>query len=139
MAAEGFPVARIDEYTKPCEPAIHVLRSVGTIPSRHARPSKWRRSQMFTQWSERDTILPFNYLDFCVLFIPGNCQATIQTNNNDGSSPPSYSQFTWYAQEYNEPKTWQFTFYVQAGHSAYVKLAEYTELSSRQPAFEIGM
>ena len=28
MAAEGFPVARIDEYTKPCEPAIHVLRSV---------------------------------------------------------------------------------------------------------------
>ena len=29
MAAEGFPVARIDEYAKPCEPAIHVLRSVG--------------------------------------------------------------------------------------------------------------
>ena len=28
MAAEGFPVARIDEYAKPCEPAIHVLRSV---------------------------------------------------------------------------------------------------------------
>ena len=22
MAAEGFPVARIDEYAKPCEPAI---------------------------------------------------------------------------------------------------------------------
>ena len=28
MVAEGFPVARIDEYAKPCEPAIHVLRSV---------------------------------------------------------------------------------------------------------------
>ena len=28
MAAEGFPVARIDEYAKLCEPAIHVLRSV---------------------------------------------------------------------------------------------------------------
>ena len=28
MAAEGFPVARTDEYAKPCEPAIHVLRSV---------------------------------------------------------------------------------------------------------------
>ena len=28
MAAEGFPVARTDEYTKPNEPAIHVLRSV---------------------------------------------------------------------------------------------------------------
>ena len=28
MAAEGFPVARIDKYAKPCEPAIHVLRSV---------------------------------------------------------------------------------------------------------------
>ena len=25
MAAEGFPVARIDEYAKPCEPAIHVF------------------------------------------------------------------------------------------------------------------
>ena len=24
MAAEVFPVARIDEYAKPCEPAIHV-------------------------------------------------------------------------------------------------------------------
>ena len=29
MAAKGFLVARIDEYAKPCEPAIHVLRSVG--------------------------------------------------------------------------------------------------------------
>ena len=28
MAAEGFPVARIEEYAKPCESAIHVLRSV---------------------------------------------------------------------------------------------------------------
>ena len=28
MAAEVFPVARIGEYAKPCEPAIHVLRSV---------------------------------------------------------------------------------------------------------------
>ena len=28
MAAEGFPVARIDDYAKLCEPAIHVLRSV---------------------------------------------------------------------------------------------------------------
>ena len=28
MAAEVFPVASIDEYAKPCEPAIHVLRSV---------------------------------------------------------------------------------------------------------------
>ena len=32
MAAEGFPVARIDEYAKPCEPAIHVLRSVVRVP-----------------------------------------------------------------------------------------------------------
>ena len=30
MAAEGFPVVRIDEYAKPCEPAIHVLGSVGS-------------------------------------------------------------------------------------------------------------
>ena len=36
MAAEVFPVARIDEYAKPCEPAIHVLRSV--YPSHN---SKW--------------------------------------------------------------------------------------------------
>ena len=28
MAAEVLPVAHIDEYAKPCEPAIHVLRSV---------------------------------------------------------------------------------------------------------------
>ena len=28
MAAEILPVAHIDEYAKPCEPAIHVLRSV---------------------------------------------------------------------------------------------------------------
>ena len=28
MATEVLPVARIDEYAKPCEPAIHVLRSV---------------------------------------------------------------------------------------------------------------
>ena len=28
MAAELLPVARIDEYAKPCEPAIHVLTSV---------------------------------------------------------------------------------------------------------------
>ena len=28
MAADVFPVARIDVYAKPCEPAIHVLRSV---------------------------------------------------------------------------------------------------------------
>ena len=28
MAAEVFPVAHIDEYAKPCEPAIHLLRSV---------------------------------------------------------------------------------------------------------------
>ena len=32
MATEGFPVARIDEYAKPCEPAIHVLRSVVDVP-----------------------------------------------------------------------------------------------------------
>ena len=32
MASEGFPVARIDEYAKLCEPAIHVLRSV--VPMR---------------------------------------------------------------------------------------------------------
>ena len=32
MAAEGFPVAPIDEYAKPCEPAIHVLRSVTIAP-----------------------------------------------------------------------------------------------------------
>ena len=31
MAAEVFPVARIDEYAKPCEPAIHVLRSVRSV------------------------------------------------------------------------------------------------------------
>ena len=30
MAAEVFPVALIDNYAKPCEPAIHVLRSVAT-------------------------------------------------------------------------------------------------------------
>ena len=28
MAAEVLPVARIDEYAKPCEPPIHALRSV---------------------------------------------------------------------------------------------------------------
>ena len=28
MAADVLPVARIDEYAKPCEPVIHVLRSV---------------------------------------------------------------------------------------------------------------
>ena len=28
MAAEVFPVARIDEYAKQCEPAINVLKSV---------------------------------------------------------------------------------------------------------------
>ena len=32
MAAEVFPVARIDEHAKPCEPAIHVLRSVDQPP-----------------------------------------------------------------------------------------------------------
>ena len=31
MSAKVFPVARIDEYAKPCEPAIHVLRSVKTL------------------------------------------------------------------------------------------------------------
>ena len=31
MAAEVFPVARIHEYAKPCEPAIHLLRSVVQI------------------------------------------------------------------------------------------------------------
>ena len=41
MAAEGFPVARIDEYAKPCEPAIHVLRSVG---GKHVKVKK-RRGQ----------------------------------------------------------------------------------------------
>ena len=35
MAAEGFPVARIDEYAKPCEPAIHVLRSVAVLCNDH--------------------------------------------------------------------------------------------------------
>ena len=35
MAAEGFPVARIDEYAKPCEPAIHVLRSVASLWQLH--------------------------------------------------------------------------------------------------------
>ena len=35
MAAEGFPVARIDEYAKPCEPAIHVLRSVVNPIEKH--------------------------------------------------------------------------------------------------------
>ena len=28
MAAKVLPVARSDEYAKPCEPSIHVLRSV---------------------------------------------------------------------------------------------------------------
>ena len=46
MAAEVFPVARIDEYAKPCEPAIHVLRSV-TMPSHkkndHAFPQKKKK------------------------------------------------------------------------------------------------
>ena len=30
MAAEVLPVARTDDYAKPCELAIHVLRSVET-------------------------------------------------------------------------------------------------------------
>ena len=29
MAAEVFPVARIDKYAKPCEPAIHVIEVSG--------------------------------------------------------------------------------------------------------------
>ena len=33
MAAEVFPVARTDAYAKPCEPAIHLLRSVN--PARY--------------------------------------------------------------------------------------------------------
>ena len=40
MAAEGFPVARIAEYAKPCEPAIHVLRSVYESSTIRARKSK---------------------------------------------------------------------------------------------------
>ena len=32
MDAEILPVARIDEYAKPCEPAIHVLLSVAHAP-----------------------------------------------------------------------------------------------------------
>ena len=36
MAAEVFPVARIDEYAKPYESAIHVLRSV--LPGSVTRP-----------------------------------------------------------------------------------------------------
>ena len=38
MAAEGFPVSRIDEYAKPYEPAIHVLRSVLHTDSHRAFP-----------------------------------------------------------------------------------------------------
>ena len=34
MAAEVFPVARIDEYAKPCEPAIHLLRSLSSSKCR---------------------------------------------------------------------------------------------------------
>ena len=41
MAAEGFPVARIDEYAKPCEPAIHVLRSVAILDFRWPVPKTW--------------------------------------------------------------------------------------------------
>ena len=46
MAAEGFPVARIDEYAKPCEPAIHVLRSV------------LRSHQIFDEIFTRKQLLP---------------------------------------------------------------------------------
>ena len=42
MAAEGFPVARIDEYAKPCEPAIHVLRSVLLLQSPKACIQHWK-------------------------------------------------------------------------------------------------
>ena len=31
MAAEGFPVARIDEYSKPCEPAIEVSGGISAF------------------------------------------------------------------------------------------------------------
>ena len=31
VAAKLLPAARTDEYAKPCEPAIHVLRSVGEV------------------------------------------------------------------------------------------------------------
>ena len=31
MAGEVFPVARIDEYAEPCEPAIQVLRSAWSV------------------------------------------------------------------------------------------------------------
>ena len=72
-------------------------------------------------------------------FIPGNCQPTIQTSNEDGSDPPSYSQYTWYEQYLNQPRDWQFTFYVEAGEKAYIKLAQSYEADSSNPAFEIGM
>ena len=56
MAAEGFPVARIDEYAKPCEPAIHVLRSVVQIfekcivTSSREFKYRWERNQGFEIW-----------------------------------------------------------------------------------------
>ena len=45
MAAEVFPVARIDEYAKPCEPAIHVLRSV--IPPSCHYPIEWLNFKVY--------------------------------------------------------------------------------------------
>ena len=49
MAAEGFPVARIDEYAKPCEPAIHLLRSVADSRAFTARYSRFALVAYFSR------------------------------------------------------------------------------------------
>ena len=54
MAAEGFPVARIDEYAKPCEPAIHVLRSVVMM---HAEQSHLNIDYSVLEHKGRHTIV----------------------------------------------------------------------------------
>ena len=49
MAAEVFPVARIDEYAKPCEPAFHVSRSVEL--SREIKAQNLHRERsLFVTW-----------------------------------------------------------------------------------------
>ena len=47
MAVEVFPVARIDEYAKPCEPAIHEFRSV---------TFKHKKSKVTNQYEKTKTL-----------------------------------------------------------------------------------
>ena len=62
MAAEGFPVARINEYAKPCEPAIHVLRSVVIVPTTTHTPS-------FVTVAIELRIFVFVCFRFCLVFV----------------------------------------------------------------------